>query len=148
MSGLTLGGSVTYLDAKLVEANGIIDLLNVLGNWSGNPIPYTPKWNAGINANYTFPLFGAAEGFIGGQVSYRSRTTSSIGNEPVLQMPGYTLLDAQAGMNFAQGRYRVMLWGKNITNRFYLTNVIHYTDGIQRFMAMPPTYGVTVSFRY
>jgi len=148
VTGLTLGGSVTYLDAKLVEANGIIDLLNVLGNWSGNPIPYTPKWNAGINANYTFPLFGAAEGFIGGQVSYRSRTTSSIGNEPVLQMPAYTLLDVQGGVDFAQGRYRVMLWGKNITNRFYLTNVIHYTDGIQRFMGMPATYGLTVSFRY
>jgi outer membrane receptor protein involved in Fe transport len=66
----------------------------------------------------------------------------------VLQLPGYTLVDAQGGVNFAQGRYRVMLWGKNITNRFYLTNVIHYTDGIQRFMGMPATYGITVSYRY
>jgi iron complex outermembrane receptor protein len=147
LTGLTLGGSVTYLDAKLVEANNLVDLLNVLGNWNGNPIPYTPKWNASTNANYTFPL-GDAEGFVGGQVGYRSKTTSSIGDEPVLQMPGYTLVDVQGGVSFAQGRYRVMLWGKNITNRFYLTNVIHYTDGIQRFMGMPATYGVTVSFRY
>jgi iron complex outermembrane recepter protein len=147
IAGLTLGGSVTYLDAKLVEANGIVDLLNVSGNWNGNPIPYTSKWNAGTNANYTFPL-GDTEGFIGGQINYRSASTSSIGNEPVFQIPSYTLLDAQAGMNFAEGRYRVMLWGKNITNKFYLTNIIHYTDGIQRFMGMPATYGITVSFRY
>jgi iron complex outermembrane recepter protein len=147
VTGLALGASVTYLDAKLVEANGIVDLLGVVGNWNGNPIPYTPRWNAGANANYTFQL-GNAEGFIGGQVSYRTRTTSSIGNEPVLQIPGYSLFDAQAGVNFAQGRYRVMLWGKNITNKFYLTNVIHYTDGIQRFVGMPATYGLTVSFRY
>ena len=148
MMGLTLGANVTYLDAKLVEANGIIDLLAVTGNWGGNPIPYTPRWSAGSNANYTFPLpWGDAEGFLGGQVSYRARTTSSIGNESVLQMPGYTLIDAQGGVNFAKG-YRVMLWGKNVTNRFYLTNITHYTDGIQRFMGMPATYGITVSYRY
>jgi outer membrane receptor protein involved in Fe transport len=147
LTGLTLGGSVTYLDAKLVEANGIVDTLGVTGNWNGNPIPYTSKWNAGANVNYTFPL-GDAEAFVGGQVTYRSETTSSIGNEPILQLPGYTLVDAQAGINFAQGRYRVMLWGKNITNRFYLVNVPKYADGIQRFMGMPATYGITVSFKY
>jgi len=146
-TGLTLGGSVTYLDAKLVEANGIVDLLNVKGNWGGNPIPYTSTWNAAANANYTFPL-GDAEGFIGGQATYRSRTTSSIGDEAVLQLPSYTLIDAQAGLDFAQGRYRVMVWSKNATNKFYVTNAIHYTDGIQRFMGMPATYGITVSFKY
>jgi iron complex outermembrane receptor protein len=147
LTGLTLGGSVTYLDAKLVEANGIVDTLGVTGNWNGNPIPYTSKWNAGANVNYTFQL-GDAEAFVGGQVTYRSGTTSSIGNEPILQLPGYTLFDAQAGVNFAQGRYRVMLWGKNITNRFYLVNVPKYADGIQRFMGMPATFGVTLAYRY
>src|SRR6267142_4361854 len=109
VTGLTLGGSLTYLDAKLVEANGIVSLSGTVGNWSGNPIPYTSKWNASTNVNYTFPL-GDAEAFVGGQATYRSGTTSSIGNEPILQLPGYTLIDAQAGVNLAQGRYRVMLW--------------------------------------
>ncbi len=65
-----------------------------------------------------------------------------------MQLPGYTLVDAQGGINFAQGRYRVMLWGKNITNKFYLVNTQRYADGIQRFIGMPATYGITVSFRY
>jgi len=147
VTGLTLGGSLTYLDAKLVDANGIVSLYGTVGNWSGNPIPYTSKWNAGTNANYTFAL-GDAEAFFGGQATYRSGTTSSIGNEPILQLPGYTLVDAQGGVNFAQGRYRVMLWGKNITNKFYLVNTQRYADGIQRFVGMPATYGITVSFRY
>jgi iron complex outermembrane receptor protein len=149
VTGLTLGGSLTYLDAKLVEANNIVSLYGTPGNWSGNPIPYTSKWNAATNANYTFPIaLGDAEAFVGGQVIYRSGTTSSIGNEPQLQLPGYTSVDAQGGLNFAQGRYRVMLWGKNIANRFYLTNVIRYADGVSRFAGMPATYGITVSFRY
>ena len=73
---------------------------------------------------------------------------AKIGNEPQLQLPSYSTVDAQTGLNFAQGRYRVMLWGKNITNRFYLTNVIRYADGISRLTGMPATYGLTVSFRY
>lgn len=147
VTGLTLGGSVTYLDAKLVDANGIVSLFGNVGNWHGNPIPFTSTWNASTNVNYTFPM-GEAEGFVGGQATYRSRTTSSIGNEPILELPGYTLIDAQGGVDFAQGRYRVMLWGKNITNKFYLVNVQRYADGVSRFMGMPATYGLTVTYKY
>ena len=149
IAGLTLGGSLTYLDAKLVEANDIVSLYGTKGNWGGNPIPYTSKWNAATNANYTFPFpWGGAEGFVGGQIAYRSGTTSSIGNEPQLQLPGFSTVDVQSGLNFAQGRYRVMLWGKNITNRFYLTNVIRYSDGISRLTGLPATFGITVSCKY
>jgi outer membrane receptor protein involved in Fe transport len=91
---------------------------------------------------------GDAEAFIGGQATYRSWTTSSIGNESYFHIPCYTLIDAQGGINLPGGRYRVMLWGKNISNKFYLTNIARYTDGIQRFTGMPATYGVTVSARF
>ena len=147
VAGLTLGANLTYLDAKLVEANGIVSLYGTTGNWDGNPIPFTSTWNTNANANYSFPL-GDDEAFIGGQFNYRSQTTSSIGNEPILQLPGYGTFDAQAGLDFVQGRYRVMLWGKNITNKFYLVNIQRYADGVSRFMGMPATYGLTVSFKY
>ena len=147
LTGLTLGGNVTYLDAKLTDAIGLISAFNIKGNWNGNPIPYTSEWNASTNANYTFAL-GDEEGFIGSEVTYRTGTTASIGNEPQLQLPGYTLVDAQGGVNFAQGRYRVMVWGKNITNRFYLINVARYADGLSRFTGMPTTYGVTFTAKF
>jgi hypothetical protein len=41
-----------------------------------------------------------------------------------------------------------MVWGKNITNKFYVTNITRYTDGIQRFIGKPATYGVTLAFKY
>ena len=148
-AGLTLGASLTYLDAKLVDANNIVSLFGTKGDWGGNPIPYTSKWNAASNASYTFSVpWWDAEAFVGGQVAYRSGTTSSIGNEPQLQIPGFSTIDVQSGLNFAHGRYRVMVWGKNITNKFYLTNVIRYADGISRLAGMPATYGLTVSFKY
>jgi outer membrane receptor protein involved in Fe transport len=47
------------------------------------------------------------------------------------------------------GRYRVMLWGKNVTNEFYVTNVTSaVVDGVARYAGFPATYGVTFSARY
>jgi outer membrane receptor protein involved in Fe transport len=168
-SGLTLGANATYLDATLDNTGNRISLLGsvVPGqnlNYSsfcgvqsngyslycgknGNPIPFTSKWNAGGNANYTIPI-GENSVFIGGQVTYRSWTTSSIGNEPLFRMPGYTLVDTQAGYDFGAGKYRVMVWGKNIFNRFYVVNVDRYTDGVQRYTGMPGTFGVTFSAKF
>ena len=147
VSGLTVGGAVTYLDATLDKADGIIDLLGVAGNWDGNPIPRTSKWNVNGNINYRFSV-GARTAFVGGQVAYRSSSTSSIGNESEFLMPGYTTLDLQAGLDLKDGKTRIMVWGKNVTNTFYLTNISKYTDGIQRFAGMPVTYGASVSYKF
>ena len=63
-------------------------------------------------------------------------------------MPAYTTLDLQAGVSTPDDKWRVFLWGKNVTNRFYLTNVFQSEDAIIRYTGMPATYGVTVSYRY
>ena len=169
VTGLTVGFNATYLDARLDNTSSVISLLGsvVPGsalNYSsfcgvatngyslycgknGNPIPFTSQWNVGGDVNYTFPV-GENDAFIGGQITYRSWTTSSIGNEPLFRMPGYTLVDVQAGYDFGGGRYRVMLWGKNIFNEFYVVNIDRYTDGVQRYVGMPATYGVTVSAKF
>jgi outer membrane receptor protein involved in Fe transport len=146
--GLTIGGAVTYLDATLDKADGIVSQAGLPGNWNGNPIPYTSKWNVGGNFNYTVPLGGSASAFVGGQLTYRSSSTSSIGSEPDYHMPAYTTIDAQAGVDLNDGKMRIMVWGKNITNEFYLTNINKYTDGIQRFTGRPATYGVTLGYKF
>ena len=47
----------------------------------------------------------------------------------------------------AGGKYRVMVWGKNIFNQFYITNRNDSFDGIAQFVGMPVTYGVTVGMK-
>ncbi len=148
LRGLSLGAAVTYLDTKLDDANGIISQLGFPGNWNGNPLPYTSKWNVSGNFNYTFKLGSSTAGFLGGQLTYRSRSTSSIGDEPDFFMPSYTLIDAQAGVDLNDGKIRVMVWGKNITNEFYLININKYSDGEQRFTGRPVSYGITLAYKY
>ena len=153
ITGLTVGGSLVFLDTKLIDTHGpdgnfLVSNANVQANFAGNPIPYAPKWTLTANVNYAFPVTNNAEAFVGAQALYRTKTTSSIGNEPVEQIPGYTTLDLQAGVNFRDGRYRVMLWGKNVTNSIIITNRNFSYDGVAQYVGMPLTYGVTLSAKF
>ena len=145
---LTIGGALTYLDATIDRFTGVA-VNGVTAAFDGARIPYTPKWQLAGNADYSVPISANAELFLGGQVTHRSGTNSVIGSPVVFTIPSYTLLDLQAGVDFNDGRYRVMVWGKNVTNEFYVTNVVSaVVDGVGRYAGRPATYGATVSFRY
>ena len=150
LTGLTIGASAVFLDTELINTVGpdgkyLISNANVQANFAGNPIPYAPKWSLAGNINYTFPVSSTVAGFVGAQVEHRTWTTSSIGNEAVEQIPGYTTLDVQAGINWNNDRYRLMVWGKNVTNELVVTNRNFSFDGVAQYVGMPLTYGVTLS---
>ena len=146
--GLTMGAAVTFLDGVVNEFTGVA-ISGKTNDFAGSRIPYTPAWQLAGNANYQFPISGTSTGFVGGQVTRRTATNSSIGYPALYTLPTYTLLDLQAGVDLAGGRYRVMLWGKNVTNEFYVTNVTNaVVDGIARYAGFPATFGVTFSAHY
>jgi outer membrane receptor protein involved in Fe transport len=175
VAGLTIGGAVTYLDAKITDATdrsdsdgGNLFTLAGLRAPSGHlPMPYASKWTLEGNVNYSFQI-GSTKAFIAAQIMHRTKTNASIGGEdgdivvpyPTgpwpytgiaydydFSIPGYTTVNAQAGVDLAGGKYHIMVWGKNIFNKFYITNRNDSFDGIAQFAGQPVTYGVTVGFR-
>lgn len=146
LQGLSVGFAATYLDATIDNFIGVSEAGQV-SNFNGTAVPYTPRWQLSANVNYSFPLVDQFTGFVGGQVNYRASSTASIGSPAAFALPAYTLLDLQAGVETDNG-WRFMLWGKNVTNEFYITNVLQYTDGRSRYVGMPATYGMTLSYRY
>jgi outer membrane receptor protein involved in Fe transport len=146
--GLTIGGAATYLDGSIDKFTGVaVD--GAFADFKGSRIPYTPKWQLAGNFNYEFPISDNAKMFLGGQLTHRSGTNSVLGYPVLFAIPAYSLLDLQGGVDFADGRYRVMVWGKNVTNEFYVTNVTSsVVDGVARYVGRPATYGITLSFKY
>jgi outer membrane receptor protein involved in Fe transport len=63
-------------------------------------------------------------------------------------MPEYTLVDLRAGVEMANGKYRLTFWGKNVFNRLYAVNQFLTYDVVNRYVGMPATYGVTFGFRF
>jgi len=54
----------------------------------------------------------------------------------------------RASVRTQDGKYRVEVYGKNVTNRFYWDNVSHPYDTVVRYAGMPETWGITFSARF
>jgi iron complex outermembrane receptor protein len=161
--GVTVGTAFTYLDATIDEfvgddVEGGPAALGTQRDYSGSKIPYTPKYQVSVNADYEFPLSGSLNGFVGSSISMRSAATASIGGRnpvgsygvvPVLyRIDSYFTVDAQLGVSSANNRYRVSLWAKNLTNEYYFNNSVIAADAVARYVAMPRTYGVALSLKF
>jgi iron complex outermembrane recepter protein len=57
-------------------------------------------------------------------------------------------LDLRAGAAFAEDRWRVQLFGKNVLNKYYWNNVFTTFETTVRYPAMPATYGVSIGYRF
>jgi iron complex outermembrane recepter protein len=171
--GLTASVSTTYLSSKIKKFTGfdIFGGISNVGalfgkpeNLAGNVLPYTPKISASGNLDYRFNPGGATP-FAGVTVSYKSgqdaaigggnttlptgpryRLAAGIGQFPY-RIDSYATVDARLGYEAEDGAWRVMVWGKNITNKYYITAVLPSSDSTSRFAGKPATYGVTLGFK-
>lgn len=155
--GLTIDGGGTYLKTRVLsDPDNPTGPFGSQGSFVGNSFPFTPKWQGVVNATYRFALSSHIDGFLGGSVTSRSKTTAALFNgdatiaplEKLLVINGYTLLDLRAGVETADGSLRFELWGRNVTNKYYATNANRISDYVYRFAGMPATYGATLRYRF
>lgn len=163
VEGLSLSGSLTYLDSKITEYSGL-NGFGLAQDFRGARIPFTPKWQGQVNLDYSWDASPTVRPFFGATLNARTDTASYPGGEtlapPVVpgsslapgvdhpfHIRGYATLDLRAGADIGE-RTRVMVWGKNVTNEYYWQNVIYAFDTGYRLAARPATYGVTVSWKY
>lgn len=157
--GLTTSVAFNYTDAKIKRFTGI-NAAGVVATFDGTRVPFTPKYQASFTADYRTSLTSAIDGFVGGVVSYRSSTVAIIGGDfptPTITasavgnpftIDGYTLVDLRAGIASSDDRWRVSVYGKNVFNKYYWSNVVAAFDTIGRYAGNPATYGVTFSYKY
>lgn len=145
--GLTLSAAGTWLRSKVTSDFPTSDILGNNVNAQDDAFPYTPKWQLVLDGNYRVPV-GSMTAIFGGNASYRARTTSGFGGSPILEIDPYWLLDARAGVEFVDGRYRLMIFGRNLTNQYYWTNVNRQVDNARRYVGLPRTYGVQLTAKF
>jgi outer membrane receptor protein involved in Fe transport len=171
VEGLQVNVSGTYIQS---EVTSHFDNFNPYGSpvdFYHSAFPYSPKWQGTADAQYTMPISGSLSAFLGGHFTYTSKTTSAFGadvpynpsehanpagevpNEPALagafNIDSYGLLDLRAGIASRDAKWRVSVWGRNVTNKYYWTSASFIpADATVRFAGMPITYGATFSYRY
>ena len=166
VKGMTFSGVVTYLDSKVKEYSGY-DVVGSVRNFAGAPLPLTPKWQVGVGVDLRPDIQSDnVQPFFGVNMNYRSHTAASLlgdttpwpttvpgariapGIDFPYKIPSYTTVDARAGLEFDNARYKVMVWGKNLFNELYVTNVVPGSDTVSRFVGRPRTIGVTFAVAY
>ena len=148
--GVNFGAAFTYITSKIDTYTGI-NAGGVTADFAGSEIPFTPKYQVSTNARYTFPLSTEINAFAAVQLNFRSKTYAAIGGGIGLAndfvIGDYALVDAQLGIESRAG-WRAMLWGKNLTNAYYWTNVVAGQDQIVRYVQKPATYGITLGYTF
>ncbi len=143
--GLTLWANATYNDAKLAQDNPPGSVYGL----DGDPLPYVPKWNANIGADYNFPM-GSWSGFFGGNFSYIGRRAAEFNTEPSprFYLPSYNNINIYAGANV--GNWTIKLYAKNLANKRGITSVWPETQSsiaspFNATVQTPRTIGISAS---
>lgn len=161
--GLSFNAAATYVNSKITDYTGT-DVLGAPQNFAGSKLPFAPSWNYAFNAEYRFNGDSKGGPFVGVTVAGRSQSDTTprgaVTTVPVAAAnrvyPGlvhpfttnaYATIDARLGYGPADDSWKVMVWAKNITNKFYWNNVVTGFDFTSRYAGMPATYGVTASVK-
>ncbi|NVE00169.1 TonB-dependent receptor [Massilia sp. BJB1822] len=135
---LDLSASYGYLDGRYDRfVAGAI-------NYSGNPLSNSPRKQAALAANFSYPLGDA--GYLTGAASYAWKGSYNTGaaNDPNLQLPGFGLFNLSAGIEAPDRSWRLLAWVKNANNTSYL--LTRSTQVVRaRYMGEPRTFGLTLS---
>lgn len=141
---ISLFGNVGYID-------GGIDNDPSNGRFAGNRFRLQPKWQAAAGFTIEADLGRGVRLFATPTVTYRSRIFFELPNNPLISQDAVTLVNARAGVSFAEGRYEVAGFIRNATNEDYLLDAGNTggSFGIPTFIpAEPRMYGVQLTGRF
>ena len=154
IEGLNLSASATYMRSKVTSddpANSFYNQEGYFGTFYGSRLPYTPTFTGLVDAQYEWAINGDLTAFVGGTVKRQSRSNATTGNDVLLNdeyvIKGYTTLDLRAGVSGPDNRWRISIFGRNVTDEFIVTTVFNNSDARYRYTAKPATYGVSLSFK-
>jgi len=148
----TVSASIGYLDASYADfmANlgdglGVIDRTYL-------PMPYAPKWSNSVTFNYK-------QNYEFGQVTaqasvrhmsdmFTSFNTLNATNDLTLRKAN-TIVDGSVALELPDGRWRVSLWGKNLTDELVINNTFGVGALLASRVYQPPReIGVDLSFTF
>lgn len=111
--GLVILGSVAYNETAL-KGNILV------GGSDGDQLPYAPRWNASLSADYDWSLGGKTNAFVGGSVAmvsdrpadFDAAYQATFGHRLILD--GYATVDLRAGIEVKP--VTLSIYAKNLTN--------------------------------
>lgn len=156
-----ISAAVAYIDATFDDfqgapcysgqtvAEGCVDGFQDL---SGKQLNNSPEWFLSGSVQYTSQFLNTDwESFVRGEISYRTEVFTNVNQDPLAVQDGYALLNASVGLTSPDAKYRLSLFGKNLTDENYAYNIqrtlsqVGIDGGTTHFLAPPATWGVSLA---
>ena len=127
-------------------ASGPGSIVQTATNASGYHMQRSPDYSGNVGASYRIPTPQTGEFTLSGNLYY----TSSFYFDPEQQFKqgGYALLSLRAQWTDPGKRFTVALFGDNVTDKRYQTQVLFNTIGVGSVWSSPATFGVQLGARF
>lgn len=117
-------------------------------SFSGNRLVNAPSFAGTAGIRLTVPLNNGSELRVNVDGNYVSSIFLFPDNAPQNRVKGYGLLNSRLAWSSPNGRFEVAIWGKNLTNKSYITAIAPVITQDQLNFNEPRTYGVQFSARF
>jgi iron complex outermembrane receptor protein len=154
---LNVRGALAYTDGRYVSfTNAPVPLEEVGGteafkDVSGGVLPGISKWSWSLAAEATIKgslLSLQGHYFLGTDLFYRSKFSSSPSPSAYLNIDAYALLNARIGFKATNG-LTVIVWSRNLTNKDYYEQLLAAPGNFGQYAGVvgdPQTYGLTLRY--
>ena len=114
-------------------------------NAAGNRLSLAPNFTGDISANYSVPTTVGNASF---NVTYAYNSGWYAEPDNRLHQGAYSLVNAQMAFTTLNSLWDFKLWGKNLVNKQYTSELASQENGDYATFAPPRTYGGTIVRRF
>ena len=149
VTGLSLTLGASLLSAEYKDFISYVDPSQPPVDYSGNTLPSAPKASLNGAARYEHSL-GAGDLVTQLDFTYRGKVYYDTANTERLSDKARAYVNGQVGWAFADGRYELGVWGKNLADTTNISDITAIAAfGFDVFSMGPPrTYGVYFRAKY
>ena len=140
--GLALNFSYSWLETeyeRFVIPGG--------ADFTGNRLQTAPENTVSAGFNFRHPIKDMGNLLLNASYAWQDDYFTGASNSPNFLIDSYGLVNASVGFETSDGRWRIKLWGNNLSDKEYV--LIRGTSGaIGEYYGAPITYGATLTFNY
>lgn len=153
---LEINGSYGYLDSSygdFFNSNEYLDPNPVAPtapvNLNGNTLRLAPEHTLNVGAQYTYQLGSNFELIPRAEYSYRSKFYATEFNNDTTSQDGYSLWNARISLVPDSGRWRLALFGNNLTDESYFALINESQSGLASGVyGAPRTVGLELGVKF
>ena len=114
---------------------------------AGIELAQSPALTANALVSYQWPVANNRYVELAADASYQDETSG--GAQPGEATPSFTVVGARVALGAETGKWRVLLWGRNITDEYYYPSAYIGGNGpFIRSAGMPRTWGISLDWRF